>query len=1160
MKSMRVCYGAGIILCLLGAAVTVAGQPVFTNLHAFVSGSTSDGADPNALVSDGNLLWGTTAVGGQQNDGMIYSIATNGANFTPVYNFSGAADGVEPNELLLAGGTFFGTTFHADSGSEPGAVYRFDTNTATLTVLHTFTNSPDGAYSYAGLILSGATLYGTTGSGGTNGFGTVFKMATNGANYTLLHQFSNGADGGVPRGRLLLTGNRLYGTASTGGTNSFGTVFSMDTNGNNFSTLYSFSNSPSATTPYVGLTSDGAGLLYGASISGGSSNLGTIFSIGTNGGFTILHTFTNNEALSPQGQLLFSNGVLFGNALAGGTGGGGVTFELATNGANFFTLYNFTNTTTGENPIGSMVLQNNDLFGVTYTSGPNGAGTVFGLQLTPFITQQPQPQNVSVDGSVTMTGGGGGLGTLGYQWYTNGAPVPGATGATLFYSSVTTNQAGNYTLVVTNFAGSVTSNPALLTVSVNPLPNITAQPQSQTVTNGGTANFSVTAVNGSLTYQWYYNTNTLLGGQTGSTLIIPSVAPGNAGAYTVVVANNSGTTTSAPAILTVSVPPLPQITGQPQSQTVTNGGTANFSVTAVNGSLTYQWYYNTNTLLGGQTGSTLSIPSVAPGNAGAYTVVVANNSGTTTSAPAILTVSIPSVPNITSQPQSETVSNGVTASFSVTAVNGSLTYQWYYNTNTLLGGQTGSTLAIPAVTSSNAGAYTVVVANDVGAATSSPAILTVVQVSPFITNQPQSQIISNGNNVTFSVGAIGQGPLYYQWYSNSVNTAIGPALAKMTNATLSFTGVVASRYNGKFFSVVVSNSFGTATSTPAMLSVVFAPVITTNPMPTTVIVSNLASFSVAVLGVNPTYKWYSNSVNTAIGKQITGATSSTYSFTATTNLNNLYYSVVVNNGNGSATSSPPAQLTVITAPVILTNPLPATVSSGGATNFTVSAIGAITLKYQWYLNTNTLLLAQTNSTLLITNASNVQAGYYSVIITNTYGRATSSPALLTISGGLPVITLQPLGVSIPIGSSVTFISSATGPGTLGYEWLYNTNTLIGGANATNLAIVGANQPGYYAMVATNNFGAATSSPALLTLTGQATLLSSAFDPASGSYLFNYLNLAGSTNRLWATTNLGDPNAWQAIATNIMATNGTWNFIDPDTAKTNAERFYRFSTP
>jgi uncharacterized repeat protein (TIGR03803 family) len=975
----------------MAAALTVAGQPVYTNLHAFVSGSPTDGASPVGLISDGNLLWGSTVQGGSQLNGLIFSMATNGTGFTPVYNFSNTTDGASPSELLLAGGAIYGTTTYSDGYAEPGAIYRFDTNTATFTVLHGFTNSPDGANPSAGLILSGAMLYGTTVGGGTNGAGTVFKLATNGANYTVLYQFTNGADGAVPRGKLVLVGSRLYGTASTAGTNGYGTLFTLDTNGNNFSVLYNFSTAPAPTTPYAGLTSDGAGMLYGVSTSGGISNQGTVFALGTNGSsFNIIHSFTNNEGLSPQSMLLFKNGMLFGSTLVSGAGNGGIVFQVATNGANFTVLYNFTNALTGSNPKGGMVLQNNTLFGTANASGPNGGGTVFGLQLTPYISQQPQPLTVTNGNPAMLSGGGGGVGTLGYQWYLNGVPVAGANNPVLNYGSVTTNQAGSYTLVVTNIDGSATSSPAVLTVL-----------------------------------------------------------------------------------------DVPWITVPPQSQTVTNGHPANFSVTAVNGTLTYQWYFTTNSVI------------------------------------------------------------------------------------TLLSGQTASTFNIPAVTTNNAGAYSVVVSNSIGTSTSAPAVLTVVQISsPVITNQPHSQIITNGNNVTFSVGATGQNPLFYQWYSNSVNTAIGLTIAKMTNASMTFSNVAAAGYNGRFFTVVVSNAVGTATSTPAMLSVVLAPVIVTNPVSTVVILSNSASFSVAALGNNLTYRWFSNSVNTTIGKQILSATTSTYTFTATTNLNGLYFSAVVNNPNGNTTSSPPAQLTVIAAPLILTNPLSATVSYGGATNFTVSAIGAITLKYQWYFNTNTLLLNQTNSLLPIPDATNQLAGYYSVIITNTYGRATSSPALLTIAGGLPTITLQPLGATIPLGSSVTFTSAATatGPGTLGYQWLFNTNTLIAGANATNLIIIGANQPGYYAMVATNNFGAATSSPALLALTGQAVLLSSAFDPASGSYLFNYLNLAGSTNRLWATTNLADPNAWQVIATNVMATNGTWNFTDSNSAKTNAVRFYRFSSP
>jgi hypothetical protein len=78
--------------------------------------------------------------------------------------------------------------------------------------------------------------------------------------------------------------------------------------------------------------------------------------------------------------------------------------------------------------------------------------------------------------------------------------------------------------------------------------------------------------------------------------------------------------------------------------------------------------------------------------------------------------------------------------------------------------------------------------------------------------------------------------------------------------------------------------------------------------------------------------------------------------------------------------------------------------------------------------------------------------------------------------------------------------------------------------------------------------------------GRPTLLSAQFNPASGSYSFSYINLAGSTNRLWASSNLTSSIFWRAIATNVMATNALWYFTDPGTAKTNAERFYRFSTP
>src|ERR1039457_3596479 len=102
------------------------------------------------------------------------------------------------------------------------------TNLHSFTLLNNSTNS-DGAYPYAGLILSGNTLYGTATYGGSSGYGTVFAVNTNGTGFTNLHSFT-GSDGASPYAGLILSGNTLYGTAQIGGSlfvPGKGTVFSL---------------------------------------------------------------------------------------------------------------------------------------------------------------------------------------------------------------------------------------------------------------------------------------------------------------------------------------------------------------------------------------------------------------------------------------------------------------------------------------------------------------------------------------------------------------------------------------------------------------------------------------------------------------------------------------------------------------------------------------------------------------------------------------------------------------------------------------------------------------------------------------------------------------------------------------------------------------------
>lgn len=176
----------------------------------------------------------------------------------------------------------------------------------------------------------------------------------------------------------------------------------------------------------------------------------------------------------------------------------------------------------------------------------------------------------------------------------------------------------------------------------------------------------------------------------------------------------------------------PTITVQPVNVTTTETYPASFSVTVLGTApFSYQWYFNTNTPLANQTNASMTINSVQSSDAGTYLCVVTNNGGAVTSTPATLTVLAPVLPSIATQPQHTTNAIGFPASFAVSA-NGSapLSYQWYFNTTTPLANQTNATLAFIIASTTNAGAYTVIVTNKFGSVTSDVATLTINAFGP----------------------------------------------------------------------------------------------------------------------------------------------------------------------------------------------------------------------------------------------------------------------------------------------------------------------------------------------------------------------------------------------------------------------------------------------
>ncbi len=344
----------------------------------------------------------------------------------------------------------------------------------------------------------------------------------------------------------------------------------------------------------------------------------------------------------------------------------------------------------------------------------------------PTITTQPTTQTVVSGTSATFTVAATGSGTLSYQWYNASSAISGATS-----SSYPTATAGSYYVVVTNTVGTSTASTtsSTATLYVNTAPTITTQPISQSVNSGGTATFTVAATgNGTLSYQWY-NASGAISSATGS-----SYTTGTAGSYYVIVTNTlNGTTTStksSTATLTINTAAAPTISTQPVSQTVNAGSSVTFSVVASgNGTLSYQWYFG-GAAISGATSPNYIISSATTANAGSYYVIVTNTVGTstgsTTSSTATLTVN--AAPTITTQPASQTVVLGNSATFTVAAAgSGTLSYQWYkgsVGSGTAISGATSASYTIATTTSSSAGSYYVTVTNSVGTTNSTAATLT----------------------------------------------------------------------------------------------------------------------------------------------------------------------------------------------------------------------------------------------------------------------------------------------------------------------------------------------------------------------------------------------------------------------------------------------------
>jgi uncharacterized repeat protein (TIGR03803 family) len=305
-----------------------------------------------------------------------------GQTFSTLHSFTGSTnDGDGPSgDLILSGATLYGAT-DSGGGSGNGTVFRANTDGMGFAILHSFTGygtygtNGDGAGPLGGLVLSGSTLYGTTRFGGSSGNGTVFDINTNGTGFTNLHSFI--IDASDCRAGLALSGSTLFGTTTAGG-DGWGTVFRMNSDGTGFTIVWSFSGGLDGGRPYSVLPVSGT-VLYVTSPQGGFGwTNGTVFRVNTDGSNPVaLHDFTGgSDGSNPVARLVPSGTALYGVTPQGGAGGHGTVFRINTDGTGFSTVYTFFGGSDGAWPVG-LVLSAGTLYGVAEQGGNVGRGTIY---------------------------------------------------------------------------------------------------------------------------------------------------------------------------------------------------------------------------------------------------------------------------------------------------------------------------------------------------------------------------------------------------------------------------------------------------------------------------------------------------------------------------------------------------------------------------------------------------------------------------------------------------------------------------------------------------------------------------------------------------------------------------------------------------------------
>ena len=539
------------------------------------------------------------------------------------------------------------------------------------------------------------------------------------------------------------------------------------------------------------------------------------------------------------------------------------------------------------------------------------------------------------------------------------------------------------------------------------LPKITTPPANLSVLLGQTATFSVVATGNNLQYQWQKGASNI-SGATATSYTTPATTLADSGAtFRCIISNSAGKDTSTAATLAVTTQVIAaSIKTDPANQSVSLGATATFSVVATGTNPQYQWQKGT-TDIGGATAASYTTPATTFADSGTtYRCIVSNSASKDTSTAATLTVkALIIAPVITTEPANQSVIEGSTATFSVTATGTNPQYQWQKGT-TNIGGATAESYTTPATTLADSGTtFRCIASNSAGKDTSKAAKLSVSThvIAPVVTTDPTDQSVSIGTTATFSVTATGTSP-QYQWQKGTTDIGGATAASYTTPATtLADSGLT--------FRCIVSNAAGKDTSAAAKLIVNPPPVAPTLVSPADGATNQPVSLSLLWNKIVKASSYYVQvSADSGFSTTVVSDSSLTDTSKTVSSLSNgatLYWRVKAKNAAGASPwSSRRSFTTIIAAPTITTQPQSKSANKGGSVSLTVSA-SSTGLSYAWYKKGNGTPKS-TSQTYALSSLAYADSGFYYVVVSNTGGSVGSDTTakVTVIDNVVPTISLK----------------------------------------------------------------------------------------------------------------------------------------------------------